>query len=259
MHRDLVSGVLPSSGVSEGRLKTGGSLLKTQSKRNPSLNFIITIDGPSGVGKSSAARSLAARLGYLYLETGGLYRAIGWKVLQEGIDPEDIEAIRDLCQRIEISIQNVHGQTRILVGQKDVTDELKTPTLDRISSVISAMAPVRERLLDLQRQMGGQGRVVIEGRDIGSVVFPDAHLKFYLDASMEIRARRRYEELRQIGAEPALEAVSNEIQFRDHRDIQRDLAPLKKPEGAIYIDTAHLTLEQVVDRMMGEIGKRART
>lgn len=220
--------------------------------------LIIAIDGPSGAGKSTAARSVAARLGYLYLESGALYRAMAWKVIHETVDPGNIEALKSLCHRIKISIQNIQGQSRILVDQKDVTDELKTPLLDRVSSQISAVAPVRERLLHLQRQMDHRGGVVIEGRDIGSVVFPDADLKFYLDASTEVRARRRYDELRRNGHSVTLASVRDEIQLRDQRDIQRDLAPLKRPEDAIYIDTTHLTLDQVVDTMMGEIKGRVR-
>ncbi len=216
-------------------------------------DLIIAIDGPSGAGKSTAAKSVAVRMGYLYLESGALYRAVAWKVIHETVDPGNIEALKSLCHRIEISVQNMEGQSRIWVDQKDVTDELKTPLLDRVSSQISAAAPVRERLLHLQRQIGRRGGVVIEGRDIGSVVFPDADLKFYLDASTEIRARRRYDELRRKGYEVTLASVREEIQLRDQRDIQRDLAPLKRPEDAIYIDTTHLTLDQVVDTMMGEI------
>jgi cytidylate kinase len=167
-----------------------------------------------------------------------------------------MEALKSLCRRIEISVQNVGGQSRIWVDQKDVMDELKTPLLDRVSSQISAVAPVRERLLHLQRQIGHRGGVVIEGRDIGSVVFPDADLKFYLDASTEVRSKRRYNELRRKGYNVTLASVSEEIQLRDQRDSQRDLAPLRKPEDAVYIDTTHLTLDQVVDTMMGEIKEK---
>jgi cytidylate kinase len=223
---------------------------------NMPKDLIIAIDGPSGAGKSTAARSVASRLGYLYLESGALYRAVAWKVNHEAVDPGNTESLQSLCRRIEISVQNREGQPRILVDQKDVTDELKTPLLDRVSSQISAAAPVRERLLDLQRQIGHRGGVVIEGRDIGSVVFPDADFKFYLDASTEVRARRRYDELRRKGYDVALSSVRQEIQQRDQRDIQRNLAPLKRPEDAIYIDTTHLTLDQVVDTMMGEIKGR---
>ncbi|MCI0527340.1 MAG: (d)CMP kinase [Nitrospira sp.] len=219
-------------------------------------DLIIAIDGPSGAGKSTVARSVASRLGYLYLESGALYRAMAWKVIHEEVDPENIEALKSLCHRTEISIRNLQGQPRILVNQKDVTNELKTPLLDRVSSQISAVAPVRERLLHLQRQMGRQGGVVIEGRDIGSVVFPDADLKFYLDAATEVRARRRHDELKAIGYNVTLASVWEEIQLRDQRDIERNLAPLKRPEDAIYIDTTHLTLDQVVDTMVGEIKGR---
>jgi len=219
-------------------------------------DLIIAIDGPSGAGKSTVARSVASRLGYLYLESGALYRAMAWKVIHEKVDPENIEALKSLCHQVEISIRNMQGQPRILVNQKDVTDELKTPLLDRVSSQISAVAPVRERLLHLQRHMGRQGGVVIEGRDIGSVVFPDADLKFYLDAATEVRARRRHDELKEKGYNVTLASVREEIQLRDQRDIERNLAPLKRPEDAIYIDTTHLTLDQVVDTMVGEIKGR---
>lgn len=215
--------------------------------------LIITIDGPSGVGKSSAAKLLAARLGYIYMESGGLYRALGWQALQEGIDPANIAAINDLCARIQISVRNVEGQSKILIGQKDVTDELKTPALDLISSKISGIPIVRQRLLDLQRQVGAKGGIVIEGRDIGTVVFPDAHIKFYLDAAVETRARRRYEELNKRGHNTNVAMVQEEIQARDLRDMKRQVAPLKMPDDAIYLDTTHLTLDQVVDRMMGAI------
>jgi cytidylate kinase len=221
-------------------------------------DFVITIDGPSGAGKSSAAKALAVRLGYLYLESGALYRAMAWKVVREELDPENTEALKNLCKRIEISVQNTKGQSRIWVDQKDVTDELKTPVLDRVSSQISALASVRERLLQLQRQVGQKGGVVVEGRDIGSVVFPEAQFKFYLDASPETRARRRYEELRHRGYPISSESVYEEIQSRDHRDMQRELAPLKKPADAITIDTTDLTLDQVVATMMGEIQGRVR-
>jgi cytidylate kinase len=225
---------------------------------NVTKDLIIAIDGPSGAGKSTAAKSVAARLSYLYLESGALYRAVAWKVIHEGIDPGNMEALKDLCRRIEISLRNIQGRSRIWVDQKDITDELKTPLLDRVSSQISAVASVRERLLDLQRQIGHRGGVVIEGRDIGSVVFPDADLKFYLDASTEVRAERRHDELGRKGYEVSLASVREEIQLRDQRDIQRHLAPLKRPEDAIYIDTTHLTLDQVVDTMMGEIKEKIR-
>lgn len=218
--------------------------------------LVIAIDGPSGAGKSTAARSLASNLGYRYLDSGRLYRAMGWVALQEGIDPRDTEALKNLCQKVQISLQDANGQFRIWVGEKDITDELKTPALDRVSSLISAVPVVRERLYHLQRQAGNQGDVVIEGRDIGSVVFPDADVKFYLDASVETRARRRYEELKQQLHAVSLESVLEDLRSRDQRDMQRSVAPLKKAEDAIPIDTTHLTLEQVVDTMREAILKK---
>ena len=219
-------------------------------------SLVIAIDGPSGAGKSTAAKLLASNLGYRYLDSGRLYRAMGWVVLQEGIDPGDPEALKNLCQKVQISLQNANGQFRISIGEKDITDELKTPTLDRVSSLISGVPVVRERLYHLQRQVGSQGGVVIEGRDIGSVVFPDADVKFYLDASVETRAKRRYEELKQSRHAVTLKSVEEELRSRDRRDMQRSVAPLKKAGDAISIDTTDLTLGQVVDTMKGEILKK---
>ncbi len=257
MHRNLIPRLFRINGIIESGLmnrpqagaRGGGTAVKRK-------DLIITIDGPSGAGKSSTARALADALGYLYLETGGLYRAVGWKLLQERIDPGDVDALKALCRRIEITVKNAEGRPRILIGEKDVTDELKTPQLDRVSSQISAAAPVRECLLRLQREVGGAGGVVVEGRDIGTVVFPDADVKFYLDASGEVRARRRYEELRERGYGQGLDSVHGEIQARDRRDTERSLAPLCRPEDAIFLDTSDLTLTQVVDRMLVEIRKK---
>ena len=219
-------------------------------------NLIITIDGPSGVGKSSAARFLAERLRYFYLESGRLYRAIAWKVVQDGVPPEDVEALEELCRKIEISVRKSDGQFRFLVSGQDVTDALKVPGLDQVTSLISQTVPVRTRLLQLQREIGGTGGVIVEGRDIGSVILPDAHIKFYLDSTVKVRAERRFQELIRQGVQVDLPTVQQEIQSRDYRDIQRDLAPLTIPEEAVMIDATDLTLREVVRRMESEIFKR---
>jgi cytidylate kinase len=219
--------------------------------------LVITIDGPAAAGKSSAAKLLARRLGYLYLDSGALYRGIAWKVLREKVDPKDEASLRDLCRKIDISIRQGENGTRVFVDAEEVTGELRTPEVTRVSSIISALRPVRDRLIQLQRGIGAEGGVVIEGRDTGTVVFPDADIKFYLDAKINIRGERRFQELRAKGAPIDLETTLQEIRLRDDKDMHRPIAPLKRAEDARVIDSSGLTLPEVVERMFSEASDRA--
>ena len=214
--------------------------------------LVITIDGPAAAGKSSAAKLLARRLGYLYLDSGALYRGIAWKVLRENVDPKDEVALRDLCRKLDISIRQGQNGTRVFVDGEEVTGNLRTPEVTRVSSIISALRPVRDRLIQLQRGIGAEGGVVIEGRDTGTVVFPDADVKFYLDATINIRGERRFQELRAKGAPIDLETTLQEIRHRDDKDMHRPIAPLKRAEDARVIDSSGLTLAEVVERMFSE-------
>ncbi len=216
---------------------------------------MIAIDGPSGAGKSTVARLLAGRLGYLYIDTGAMYRAIGWKTQQEGIDPADEEKMADLCARTEVSIRREEDALRCYVDGRDVSGEIRTPEMGMMASAVSKSPAVRARLLTLQREMGKNGGVVMDGRDIGTVVFPGACPKFYLDASAEERGRRRYLELKASGMAVDSERITEEIRLRDRQDSGRALAPLRKADDALLIDSSDMSIEDVLGRMLSEIAK----
>ena len=217
--------------------------------------LIIAIDGPSGAGKSTVARLLARSLGYVYIDTGAMYRAIGWKAAQEGIDPADEVKLGDLCGRTEVTIKKDNNDPRIYIDDRDVTGDIRTPEMGMMASAVSKSSVVRARLLALQRELGRDGGVVMDGRDIGTVVFPDAEMKFFLDASAEERGRRRYLELREKGMDVDLVRITQEIRDRDRQDSERALAPLKKADNAVFIDSSALNIQQVLDRMQSEIAR----
>jgi cytidylate kinase len=218
--------------------------------------LVIAIDGPSGAGKSTVAQLLARRLGYTYIDTGAMYRAIGWKAKRDGVDPADEQQLADLCARTEVTIKTDHNDPRILVDAIDVTGEIRTPEMGMMASAVSKSPAVRARLLGLQRELGSRGGVVMDGRDIGTVVFPGADLKFFLDASPEERGRRRYAELRQKGMDVDLDRITREIRERDLQDSGRELAPLKAAADARLIDSSAMSIDDVVAFMMEAAGKR---
>ncbi len=218
--------------------------------------FIIAIDGPSGAGKSTASKLLAKRLGYIYVDTGALYRAIAWKVKEKNIDIKDETKLDNMCDTTDIKIKLVDGEQRVYVDSTDVSKYIRTPEIGMMSSKVSSVPCVRKRLLELQRQFGKEGGAVIEGRDIGTVVFPDAEAKFFLSASVEERGRRRYIELKGKGHDVNLEDTIEDIKKRDYNDSKRDIAPLCVADGAIVIDSTGLDAEGVVKKMLGEIKKR---
>jgi cytidylate kinase len=213
----------------------------------------VTIDGPAGAGKSTVARQLAARLGYLYLDTGALYRAVAWKVRSAGVSPEDGKTVAALLPAMQVSMDQRSDGVRVAVDGRDVTDELRTPEISALASQVSAIPAVREWLLPVQRRVGAAGGVVAEGRDIGTRVFPSADAKFFLDADVNTRAGRRQRDLAGAGRSAPLERTKREIETRDQRDRSRAIAPLVPAEDAEVIDSSSLTVEQVLDRMMGKI------
>ena len=217
--------------------------------------LVIAIDGPSGAGKSTAARILAERLGYLYIDTGAMYRAIGWKAKREGIDPDDEAKLEDLCGRTEVTIKMDNSDLRFFVNGFDVTGEIRTPEMGMMASAVSKSPAVRARLLTLQRELGKGSGVVMDGRDIGTVVFPDADVKFYLDASAGERGKRRYLELKAKGMDVDRAQITKEIEERDRQDSGRALAPLKKADDALLIDSSAMSIDDVLDRMLSEIKK----
>jgi cytidylate kinase len=218
--------------------------------------LIIAIDGPSAAGKSTLAKRLAKDLGFTYLDTGAMYRAFALKVLSEGIDISNDAALPELINRTEIDLAETGGKLKVLLDGEDVSEKIRTPEVSQMASKTSALTVVRHWMLVLQRTLGQRGNVVAEGRDIGTVVFPDAEVKIYLDASVQERARRRVEELRKAGRQVSLDETLREMGERDKRDSERDLAPLRKANDAIAIDSTSLDAEDLAQRVMQEIYKK---
>jgi len=206
---------------------------------------IIAIDGPAGSGKSTVAREVARRLGYVYIDTGAMYRAVAWRAIVEGIPITRPDAITALAERMDISFRRVDGQ-RVIADSTDVTEAIRTPEVTQLSSPVSAIEGVRKRLVEMQREMGEGGGVVMEGRDIGTVVFPDAEIKIFLTASDDERARRRAAELEANGVSVDIELVAREMRERDLRDSTREHAPLRQADDAVRIDTDGMSIEDVV-------------
>ena len=217
------------------------------------MGIIVAIDGPSGAGKSTVGKRLAALLGYVYIDTGAMYRALGWKAARDGVEPVEGERLREFCKATEVELRLDGGETRVFVDGIDVTGFIRTPEMSMAASRISAQPCVRERLLELQRAMGRQGGVVLEGRDIGTVVFPEARAKFYLDADVHERARRRHEELKAKGIENDLAVTVDEVRKRDHDDSHREIAPLKKADDAIVVDSSKMSADEVVSFMAAKV------
>lgn len=212
--------------------------------------LIIAVDGPSGAGKSSSSRLLAERLGYRYIDTGALYRAVGLLALERGVSPEDQAGLAALCEDLSVRFVSGPEGVRLLLNDRDITAEIRRPEVSQMASKVSAQPVVRQRLLTVQRELGKGGGVVVEGRDIGTVVFPDADVKFYLDASPEERGRRRYAELQHAGASVSLPGTIQDMAERDQRDRERAHAPLRRAADAVVVDTTALTLAEVVNTMV---------
>jgi cytidylate kinase len=211
---------------------------------------IVAIDGPAGAGKSTVARLVAERLGYLYIDTGAMYRAVAWKVLEEGMSVSDHRAITALANRLNIRFERSTEGQRIYADGEDLTEKIRTQEATRLSSPVSAVRGVRKRLVELQRKMGEQGGIVMEGRDIGTVVFPNAEVKVYLTASAEERARRRTEELMSKGIQADAAQIAADIAERDLRDSSRTHAPLRQAPDAVLIETDGMSAEQVADAIV---------
>jgi cytidylate kinase len=210
--------------------------------------LIIAIDGPSGAGKSTITRLLADRLGYIHIDTGAMFRAVALAAKRAGVAIDDEEALAGLCRCLTISFTRNNG-CRVLLNSEDVSEAIRTPEISLLTSRVSARKSVRDILLERQREMGKFGGVVLEGRDIGTVVFPGADVKFFLTASVEERGRRRFQELQAKGEDVSLEGTVAEVVQRDEQDERREHAPLRKAADAIDIDSSGLTVDEVLARM----------
>jgi cytidylate kinase len=211
------------------------------------MRQIVAIDGPSGAGKSTLARELAKRLGYLHLDTGAMYRATALAARRAGVSLDDAEALGRLCEALDLRFENSVDGMRIFLNGEDVSEMIRTPEISTASSDVSVVSEVRRQMVRLQREMGRDGGVVAEGRDIGTVVFPDTRAKFYLDASVEERSRRRWMELKAKGMEEPFTKVIADIRSRDRTDTSRLDSPLRRAEDAIYIDSTDMSPEDVLD------------
>lgn len=206
----------------------------------------VAIDGPSGAGKSTVARAAAARMGYVYVDTGAMYRAVGLAVRRRGIAGEDTAGIVATLPEVDISLVYQDGVQHVLLNGEDVSEAIRTPEIAQYASKVSAVPEVRRFLLDVQRDMAKNSNILMDGRDIGTVILPDAPVKIFLTASAETRAERRYRELKEKGQQVTLEGVLADIQARDRQDTTRAVAPLRQADDAVLLDTSALDLEQSI-------------
>ena len=210
----------------------------------------VAIDGPAGAGKSTIAKALARELGFHYVDTGAIYRTLGYFFNLIGIPPKDIDGITKYIDECVIEVEwDEDGSQHMFLNEIDVSEEIRTPEISRIASAVSAHALVRDTLLDMQRNVARTHNVIMDGRDIGSVVLPRADVKFFLTASPEVRAKRRFDELQAKGSKDSFEKVLKEVNDRDHADMTRAVAPLKQTKSHILVDTSDMTIEQVIAHM----------
>lgn len=220
--------------------------------------LIIAIDGPAGAGKSTVAQIVAQRLNYTYIDTGAMYRAVTWQVMQNDIDITNAEAIRKIVCNISIGLKYRNGKMHVTANDVDITEEIRLPEVSRVVSEVAKLIVVRTAMLTLQQQMAQQGGVVMDGRDIGTHVLPNADLKIFLTASIDERARRRWLELKENGVAVDLKVLQEEIACRDKTDCERAVAPLVQAKDAILIDTTELSIDGAVDEILKLCEERSR-
>ena len=216
----------------------------------------VAIDGPAGAGKSTVARAAAQKLGYIYVDTGALYRAIGVHALRKGVDTKDAEGVGALLSEIKVELKFVDGVQKVFLCGEDVSEAIRTPDASMAASNVSAIPAVRAFLLDLQRDIASKNNCLMDGRDIGTVVLPDAQIKIFMTADVEERAMRRYKELQEKGISDTFEQVLSEMKERDFQDSNRPIAPLKPAEDSIIFDSTGHTLQQSIDEISALIGEK---
>lgn len=213
------------------------------------MSYNIAIDGPAGAGKSTIAKRVSAELSFIYVDTGAMYRAIALYLLKNAIQPEDLDSVKHALSEIEIAIRYVGGEQHVLLNGEDVSGQIRTEEVGNMASKSSALPCVREKLLELQQKLARENDVVMDGRDIGTNILPDAQLKIYLTASVDTRAKRRYKELLEKGTDCDLEEIKKDIEQRDYQDMHREIAPLRQAADAVYLDSSDLTIDQVVEKI----------
>lgn len=213
-------------------------------------SYNVAIDGPAGAGKSTIAKRVAKELNYIYVDTGAMYRAMAFYLLRHQIQPEDTEAIADACEQADISIEYRDGEQVVLLNGENVNAYLRTEEVGNMASVSSAVPAVRLKLVELQRKLAAKASVIMDGRDIGTYVLPDANVKIYLTASSRTRANRRYLELQAKGEPCNLDEIEKDIIERDKRDMNREFAPLRQAEDAVLVDSSDMTIDEVVERII---------
>ncbi|MDL2249979.1 cytidylate kinase [Lachnospiraceae bacterium PF1-21] len=219
------------------------------------MGFNVAIDGPAGAGKSTIAKMVAKNRGFIYVDTGALYRALGYSLLQAGVDTNDKEAVTKHLPEVNVELTYEAGEQQVLANGKNVSKEIRREEVGNIASKISAIKEVRAKLLDLQKDIAAKNDVVMDGRDIGTFVLPEAQVKIYLTASVSERANRRYQELVKKGEQPVLSQIEADIEQRDYQDMHREIAPLKQAEDAHLVDSSQMTIAEVVARIEGYINE----
>ncbi|MEK6304059.1 MAG: (d)CMP kinase [Acidobacteriota bacterium] len=219
--------------------------------------LVIAIDGPSGSGKSALGKAVARRLGYLYIDSGAVYRAVGVKALDDGVSAEDAEAVAAIARDAVVNLHGDPDHLRVTLDGQDVTSKIRSPEASRASSIVATIPEVREAVVQKLRDMSRDGGVVMDGRDIGTKVFPHAQVKLFLDATLDVRARRRCEEDRERGREVSVETVRAELEERDSRDTGRLATPLVKAPDAVLLDTSELSLDAVIERVLEIVNSRS--
>lgn len=214
------------------------------------IGFNVAIDGPAGAGKSTIAKKVAAKLNFIYVDTGAMYRAMAFNCIKKEIDLKNQEAVVEACKDVKITIEYVDGEQQVLLDGENVSGLIRTQQVGNGASIVSAYGPIREKLVSLQQEMARVSNVVMDGRDIGTCVLKDAQVKIYLTASSAVRAERRYKELIEKGMEADLATIEKEIIERDHNDMNRAISPLRQAEDAILLDSSDMDIEQVVSKMI---------
>jgi len=220
------------------------------------MAYAIAIDGPAGAGKSTIAKSIAKKLQYIYVDTGAMYRAIAIYFIKNNIDPTDENAINKACEHVDITITYLNGEQQVILNGENITSILRNEEVGKIASKTSIYAKVRKKLVELQRELARTTDCIMDGRDIGTTVLPNANVKIYLTASVEARASRRYKELIEKGESPSFEVIKSDIENRDYQDMNRENSPLKQADDAVLIDSSNIDLDETIETIIKVINEK---